>query len=127
MLDFDKEFTTDDSHINNQNIVEDAEVMNDGESSFDDKSIDGDPQLLANTFDSDYDLGTTQLEDYIKMHMYKPRLDDKHRPMLGDVFDDVDHFRQVLGEVMVDKGFEITKVYNDCRRFYDKCKIDVCL
>ncbi|XP_024033163.1 uncharacterized protein LOC112095457 [Citrus clementina] len=58
--------------------------------------------------------------------MYKPRPDGKHRLRLGDVFDDVDHFRKVLGEVMVDKSFEITKVYNDRMRFYGKCKTDSC-
>ena len=67
--------------------------MDDGGSSFDNESIDTDPQLLANTSDSDFDLGTTQLKDYIEVHMYKPRHDGKHRLTLGDVFDDVDHFR----------------------------------
>ena len=66
------------------------------------------------------------MKDYIEVHMYKPRLDGKYRLRLGDVFDDVDHFRKVLGEVMVDKSFEITKVYNDRRRFYGKCKTDGC-
>ncbi|KAK9185548.1 hypothetical protein WN943_025904 [Citrus x changshan-huyou] len=109
LLDFNKKFTVDGSRINHQNIAEDAEVMDDGGSSFDDESIDADPQLLANTSNSDFDLGTTQLKDYIEVHMYKPMHDGKHRLRLGDVFDDVDHFRKVLGEVMVDKSFEITK------------------
>ena len=126
LSDFDKEFTADGSRINHQNIAEDAEVMDDEGSSSDNESIDADPQLLANTSDSDFDLGTTQLKDYIEVHMYKPRPDGKHRLRLGDVFDDVDHFRKVLGEVMVDKSFEITKVYNDRRRFYGKCKTDGC-
>ncbi|KAH9649573.1 SWIM-type domain-containing protein [Citrus sinensis] len=126
LSDFDKEFAADGSCINHQNIAEDAEVMDDEGSSSDDESIDADPQLLANTSDSDFDLGTTQLKDYIEVHMYKPRLDGKHRLRLGDVFDDVDHFRKVLSEVIVDKSFEITNVYNDCRRFYGKCKTDGC-
>ncbi|KAK9222026.1 hypothetical protein WN944_010457 [Citrus x changshan-huyou] len=115
--DFDKEFAANGSRINHQNISDDAEVMDDGRSSFDDESIDADPQFLANTSNSDFDLGTTQLKDYIKVHMYKPRPDGKHRLRLEDVFDDVDHFRKVLSEVMVDKSFEITNVYNDRRRF----------
>ncbi|KAH9762042.1 SWIM-type domain-containing protein [Citrus sinensis] len=101
LSDFDKEFAADGGRINHQNIAEDAEVMDDEGSSFDDESIDANPQLL-------------------------PRLDGKYRLRLGDVFDDVDHFRKVLGEVMVDKSFEITKVYNDRRRFYGKCKTDGC-
>ncbi|KAH9700534.1 SWIM-type domain-containing protein [Citrus sinensis] len=124
---FEKEFATDGSRINHQNIAEDAEVMDDEGSSSDDESIDADPQFLANTSYSYFDLGTTQLKDYIEVHMYKPRNDGKHMLRLGDVFDDVDHFRKVLGEVMVDKSFEITKVYNDRRRFYGKCKTDGCL
>ncbi|KAH9746490.1 SWIM-type domain-containing protein [Citrus sinensis] len=126
LSDFEKEFAADGSRINHQNIAEDAGVMDDGGASSDDESIDADPQFLANTSDSDFDLGTTQLKDYIEVHMYKPRHDGKHRLRLGDVFDDVDHFRKVLGEVMVDKSFEITKVYNDRRRFYGKCKTDGC-
>ncbi|KAH9659600.1 SWIM-type domain-containing protein [Citrus sinensis] len=126
LSDFNKEFTTDGSRINHQNIAEDAEVMDDGGSSSDDESIDANPQLLANTSYSDFDLGITQLKDYIEVHMYKPRPDGKHKLRLGDVFDDVDHFRKVLGEVMVDKNFEIAKVYNDCMRFYGKYKIDGC-
>ncbi|KAK9186817.1 hypothetical protein WN944_018206 [Citrus x changshan-huyou] len=123
---FDKEFVADGSRINHQNITEDAEVMDDGGSSSDDESIDANPQFLANTSDSYFDLGTTQLKDYIEVRMYKPRPNGKHRLRLGDVFDDVDHFRKVLGKVMVDKSFEITKVYNDRRRFYGKCKTDGC-
>ncbi|XP_024046636.1 uncharacterized protein LOC127900319 [Citrus sinensis] len=95
-------------------------------SSSDDETAEVDPQLLADTSDSDYDLGTTQLKDYIEVHAYKPGRNGKHRLRLGDVFDDVEHFRYVLGEVMVDKGFEITKVYNEPRRFYGKCKISEC-
>ncbi|KAK9185920.1 hypothetical protein WN943_026279 [Citrus x changshan-huyou] len=100
--------------------------MDDGGSSSDDESINAYPQFFTNTSDSNFDLGTTQLKDYIEVHMYKPRHDGKHRLTLGDVFDDVDHFRKVLGKVMVDKSFEITKVYNDRRRFYGKCKTDGC-
>ncbi|KAH9702968.1 SWIM-type domain-containing protein [Citrus sinensis] len=126
LLDFDKEFAADGSRINHQNIAEDAEVIDDGGSNSDDESIDADPQFLANTSDSDFDLGTTQLKDYIEVHMYKPMPDGKNRLRLGDMFDDVDQVKKVLGEVMVDKSFEITKVYNDRRRFYGKCKTDGC-
>lgn len=93
-------------------------------SSSDDETAEVDPELLADTSNSDNDLGTTQLKDYIEVHAYKPRCNGKYRLRLGDVFDDVEHFR--LGEVMVDKGFEITKVYNEPRRFYRKCKINDC-
>ena len=57
---FDKEFAVDGSCINHQNIAEDAEVTTDEGSSSDDESIDADPQFLANTSNSDFDLGTTQ-------------------------------------------------------------------
>ena len=60
LSDFDKEFAADGSHINHQNIAKDAGVMDDGGSSSDDESIDADPQFLANTSNSDFDLGTTQ-------------------------------------------------------------------
>lgn len=56
--------------------------------------------------------------------MYKPGPDRKHKLRLWDVFDDVNHFRYVLSEAMMDKGFEITKVYNELTIFYSKCKID---
>ena len=93
MLDFDKEFVVDGSGINDQNIAEDVEIMNDGGPNSDEESIYADPQLLKNTFDSNFEIGITQLEDYIEVYMYKPKLNGKHRPRLGDVFDDVDHFK----------------------------------
>ncbi|KAH9735134.1 SWIM-type domain-containing protein [Citrus sinensis] len=117
----------DDADDDDQNEDNDAYIMDDARgSSFDDETAEVDPQLLADTSDSDYDLGTTQLKDYIEVHAYKPGCNGKHRLRLGDVFDDVEHFRYVLGEVMVDKSFEITKVYNEPRRFYGKCKISEC-
>ncbi|KAH9745085.1 SWIM-type domain-containing protein [Citrus sinensis] len=117
----------DDAGDDDQNEDNGADIMDDARgSSSDDETAEVDPQLLADTSDSDYDLGTTQLKDYIEVHAYKPGRNGKHRLRLGDVFDDVEHFRYVLGEVMVDKGFEITKVYNEPRRFYGKCKISEC-
>lgn len=38
--------------------------------------------------------------------------------------DDVDYFGYMLGEMMVDKNFEITKMCNEPWRLYSKCKID---
>ncbi|KAK9232485.1 hypothetical protein WN943_022731 [Citrus x changshan-huyou] len=117
----------DDADDDDQNEDNGADIMDDARgSSSDDETAEVDPQLLADTSDSDYDLGTTQLKDYIEVHAYKPGRNGKHRLRLGDVFDDVEHFKYVLGEVMVDKGFEITKVYNEPRRFYEKCKISEC-
>ncbi|KAH9794012.1 SWIM-type domain-containing protein [Citrus sinensis] len=135
--DDDVVYSTDGSHIDDtddndaddddENVDNSADIMDDARgSSSDDETAEVDPQLLAETSDSDYDLGTTQLKDYIEVHAYKPGRNGKHRLRLGDVFDDVEHFRYVLGEVMVDKGFEITKVYNEPRRFYGKCKISDC-
>ncbi|KAK9178548.1 hypothetical protein WN943_027740 [Citrus x changshan-huyou] len=119
--------TDDDDDDDDQNVDNGADIMDDARgSSSDDETAEVDPQLLADTSDSDYDLGTTQLKDYIEVHAYKPGRNGKHRLRLGDVFDDVEHFKYVLGEVMVDKGFEITKVYNEPRRFYEKCKINDC-
>ncbi|KAK9175831.1 hypothetical protein WN944_027841 [Citrus x changshan-huyou] len=115
--------------VRNENVQQNVDDNDDDDwlSDFEKEFATDDPQFLANTSNSDFNLGTTQLKDYIEVHMYKPRNDGKHRLRLGDMFDDVDHFRKVLGEVMVDKSFEITKVYNDRRRFYDKCKTDGCL
>ena len=135
--DDDVVYSTDGSHIDDtddddaddddQNVDNGADIMDDARgSSSDDETTEVDPQLLADTSDSNYDLGTTQLNDYIKVHAYKPGRNGKHRLRLRDVFDDVEHFRYVLGEVMVDKGFEITKVYNEPKRFYGKCKISDC-
>ncbi|KAK9190593.1 hypothetical protein WN943_019200 [Citrus x changshan-huyou] len=117
--DVDEEYSTDgtriddtdddDANDDDQNEDNGADIMDDARgSSSDDETAEVDPQLLADTSYSDYDLGTTQLEDYIEVHAYKPGRNGKHRLRLGDVFDDVEHFRYVLGEVMVDKGFEIT-------------------
>ena len=117
----------DDDDDDDQNIAKSAYTMDDARgSSFDDETTEVDLELLVDTSDSNYNLGTTQLKDYIEVHTYKPVCNGKHRLMLGDVFDDVEHFRYVLGEVMVDKCFEITKVCNEHRRFYDKHKIDDC-
>ncbi|KAK9192975.1 hypothetical protein WN944_003670 [Citrus x changshan-huyou] len=117
----------DDADDDDQNEDNDVDIMDDARgSSSDDETAEVDHQLLADTSDSDYDLGTTQLKDYIEVRAYKPGRNGKHRLRLGDVFDDVEHFRYVLGEVMVDKSFEITKVYNELRRFYGKCKISEC-
>ena len=117
----------DDDDNDNQNVAKGADIMDDARgSSFDDETAKVDPELLADTLDSYYDLGTTQLKDYIEVHAYKLGCNGKHRLRFGDVFDDIEHFKYVLGEVMEDKSFEITKVYNEPMRFYRKCKIDDC-
>lgn len=94
---FDKEFAIDGNLINDKNIAKDAKVLHDAGFSYDDETIDIDPEL------SDYDLGTIKLKDYTKVHTYKHKPNDKHGLRLGDVFDDIDHFRNALGEVIVEK------------------------
>ncbi|KAH9745090.1 SWIM-type domain-containing protein [Citrus sinensis] len=92
----------DDAGDDDQNEDNGADIMDDARgSSSDDETAEVDPQLLADTSDSDYDLGTTQLKDYIEVHAYKPGRNGKHRLRLGDV-------------------------YNEPRRFYGKCKISEC-
>ena len=117
----------DDADDDDQNEDNGAYIMDDARgSSSDNETAEVDPELLVDTSYSNYDLGITQLKDYIEVHAYKPMCNGKHRLRLGDVFDDVEHLRYVLDEVMVDKGFEITKVYNEPMRFYGKCKISDC-
>ena len=38
------------------------------------------------------------------------------------MFRDVNHFRQVLHEVMIRKGFKISIKYSEPRRYYATCK-----
>lgn len=103
LSDFDKEFAIDGNLINDQNVAKDAKVLDDAGFSSDDETIDIDPELLSDTSCSDYDLGTTKLKDYTKVHAYKRRPNDKHGLRLRDVFDDINHFRNALGEVIVEK------------------------
>ncbi|KAH9743893.1 SWIM-type domain-containing protein [Citrus sinensis] len=81
---------TDDDDADDDDQSEDngADIMDDAKGSTD-------------TSNSYYDLGTTQLKDYIEVHVYKPGRNGKHRLMLRDV-------------------------YNEPRRFYKKCKISEC-
>ncbi|KAK9180381.1 hypothetical protein WN943_029590 [Citrus x changshan-huyou] len=96
LSDFDKEFAIDGNLINDQNVAKDAKVLDDAGFSSDDETIDIDPELLSDTSCSDYDLGTTKLKDYTKVHAYKRRPNDKHGLRLRDVFDDINHFRNAL-------------------------------
>lgn len=64
--------------------------------------------------------------DYIELHEYKLDADGKHRLRLGDVFKDVTHFRYVLNEAMVKKGFDIKRIYNEPRRSTTTCKVEDC-
>ncbi|KAH9705145.1 SWIM-type domain-containing protein [Citrus sinensis] len=88
--DVDEEYSTDgtriddtdddDANDDDQNKDNGADIMDDARgSSSDDETAEVDPQLLADTSYSDYDLGTTQLEDYIEVHAYKPGRNGKHR------------------------------------------------
>lgn len=100
--------------------------------------------MIDETSNSNYDLGITKLIDYIQHNRgglpLEPRAsypkmrwgvaidwkigpDGKYSLRLINLFKYIDDFIYVSGEVMVDKDFEIIKMYNVPRRFYDKCKL----
>ncbi|KAK2645994.1 hypothetical protein Ddye_021189, partial [Dipteronia dyeriana] len=44
----------------------------------------------------------------------------------GKLFNDVNHFRQILCEFTIQKGFAINRVKNESRRVTVKCKVEDC-
>ncbi|KAK9184716.1 hypothetical protein WN943_025067 [Citrus x changshan-huyou] len=79
-------------------------------------------QMVVNSSDEDMNLGSVQFRNYLEKHGYKLDADGVHRLRVGDVFKDVGHFREVLHEVMVRKGFNINIKYSEPRRYYTTCK-----
>ncbi|KAK9184816.1 hypothetical protein WN943_025167 [Citrus x changshan-huyou] len=84
-------------------------------------------QMVVNSSDEDMNLGSVQFRNYLKKHEYKLDADGVHRLRVGDVFKDIGHFREVLHEVMVRKGFNINIKYSEPRRYYATCKEPSCL
>ncbi|KAK9193218.1 hypothetical protein WN944_003915 [Citrus x changshan-huyou] len=83
-------------------------------------------QMAVNSSDEDMNLGSVQFRNYLEKHEYKLDGDGVHRLRVGDVFRDVGHFREVLHEVMVRKGFNINIKYSEPRRYYATCKEPGC-
>ncbi|KAH9681520.1 SWIM-type domain-containing protein [Citrus sinensis] len=83
-------------------------------------------QMVVNSSDEDMNLGSVQFRNYLEKHEYKLNADEVHRLRVGDVFRDVGHFREVLHEVMVRKGFNINIKYSEPRRYYATCKEPGC-
>ncbi|KAH9780252.1 SWIM-type domain-containing protein [Citrus sinensis] len=83
-------------------------------------------QMVVNSSDEDMNLGSVQFRNYLEKHEYKLDADGVHMLMVGDVFRDVGHFREVLHEVMVRKGFNINIKYSEPRRYYATCKEPGC-
>ncbi|KAK9205168.1 hypothetical protein WN943_015435 [Citrus x changshan-huyou] len=94
----------------------DVDSDSDGSLSGDNKEVKG----VVDSSDDDIELGTVKLTNYIEQHEYKVGADGKNRLKLGHVFRDVAHFREILHEVMISKGFSIKTVYSEPRRFYNK-------
>ncbi|KAK9208792.1 hypothetical protein WN944_001152 [Citrus x changshan-huyou] len=82
----------------------------------------GEVEMVVNSLDEDKNAGSVQFKDYLEKHDYKLDADGIHRLIMGDVFRDVGHFREVLHEVMVRKGFNINIKYSEPRRYYATCK-----
>ncbi|KAH9658366.1 SWIM-type domain-containing protein [Citrus sinensis] len=104
-----------------------SECSNKGVGSNDDDDEEGDGEQPPPTVSVD---DTAPVEDSDdsdgKKHKYKLDADGVHRLRVGDVFRDVGHFREVLHEVMVRKGFNINIKYSEPRRYYATCKEPGC-
>ncbi|KAH9768456.1 SWIM-type domain-containing protein [Citrus sinensis] len=96
----------------------DVDSDSDGSLSGDNEEVKG----VVDSSDDDIELGTIKLTNYIQQHEYKVGADRKNRLKLGHVFIDVAHFREILHEVMIRKGFAIKTVYSEPRRFVGTCK-----
>ncbi|KAH9655260.1 SWIM-type domain-containing protein [Citrus sinensis] len=83
-------------------------------------------EMVVNSSDDDINLGSVKFTKYLEKHEYKLDADGIHRLRLGDVFRDVNHFRQVLHEVMIRKGFNISIKYSEPRRYFATCKEASC-
>ncbi|KAH9681171.1 SWIM-type domain-containing protein [Citrus sinensis] len=96
----------------------DVDSDSDGSLSGDNKEV----KRVVDSSDDDIELGTVKLTNYIQQHEYKVGADGKNRLKLGHVFRDAAHFREILHEVMIRKGFAIKTVYSEPRRFVGTCK-----
>ncbi|KAK9227179.1 hypothetical protein WN943_012228 [Citrus x changshan-huyou] len=96
----------------------DVDSDSDGSLSGDNKEVKG----VVDYSDDDIELGTVKLTNYIEQHEYKMGADGKNRLKLGHVFRDVAHFREILHEVIIRKGFAIKTIYSEPRRFVGTCK-----
>ena len=131
----DKEINNDDDGgepcVGYMNDVEPVEDSDDNEGSDSDANVllDDDTrevEMVVNSSDEDKNAGSVQFRDYLEKHEYKLDADGIHRLRMGDVFRDVGHFREVLHEVMVRKGFNINIKYSEPRRYYATCKEPGC-
>ena len=80
--------------------------------------VDKEVKKVIYSSDDDIKLDTTQLTNYLEEHEYKMGIDGKHRLKLRHVFREIVHFREILNEVIVRKGFAIKTVYSASRRFH---------
>ena len=60
-------------------------------------------EMVVNSSDDDINVGSVKFTKYLEKHEYKLDADGIYRLRLGDMFRDVNHFRQVLHEVMIRK------------------------
>ena len=120
-LEADNELVTEDDLSDEIDGKEDDELVAE-----DDLSDDVEKVSLVDSSSED-DVGTIKLTNYLDKHEYKVGDDGKHRLKIGFVFKDVSHFRCVLTEVMVRKGFEIKRIYSEPKRFKATCKELNCL
>ncbi|KAH9718054.1 SWIM-type domain-containing protein [Citrus sinensis] len=79
-------------------------------------------EMVVNSSDDDINVGSVKFTKYLEKHEYKLDADGIYRLRLGDVFRDVNHFRQVLHEVMIRKEFNISIKYSEPRRYFATCK-----
>ncbi|KAH9789142.1 SWIM-type domain-containing protein [Citrus sinensis] len=131
----DKEINNDDDggepcvrYTNDVEPVEDSDD-NEGSDSDADVLLDDDTrevEMVVNSSDEDKNAGSVQFRDYLEKHEYKLDADGIHKLRMSDVFRDVGHFREVLHEMMVRKGFNINIKYSEPRRYYATCKEPGC-
>ncbi|XP_044506443.1 uncharacterized protein LOC123226047 [Mangifera indica] len=76
--------------------------------------------------DEGEDDGATRLARHMKGKAFKKCADGKIYFEVGHVFDSVEHFRGVLKDYTVDRGFATKKIYNEKRRIKVVCRSEGC-
>lgn len=73
-----------------------------------------------------YDL-TTRLSRFMKGKTSTYTTDEKIHFEIRQIFKSVNHFKEVLKDCMVQRGFALKKIYNEMRRMKLVCTIKGCL
>lgn len=97
-----------------ENIVESERNTNNDLSNYEDENFD------SSSIKNDV---TTRLSKFMKVKAFINVFDWKINFKVDQVFESVEHFRKVLKNYNIQRGFKVRKIYNERRRINVVCKV----